>query len=175
MKKGFTLIELLVVVLILGILASTALPQYKKAVWKARSAELQSLVRSLATAQDAYNMANGGWPSLFDELDLGFPLDNYSGDTFGLAATDIRQKDGKYVLWMNNRPEGDGWAASATGFLTGDYALSGFIIINHNTVNNIPEGELYCTDINPEGNGFCRQVMKGTLIGNIEGRPIYRF
>lgn len=78
---GFTLIELLVVVLIIGILAAIAVPQYTKAVEKARIAEAISTGRSLVNAIKVAQLANGG-PVTWDMLDIEPPTSNTWEYTF---------------------------------------------------------------------------------------------
>ena len=51
---GFTLIEVLVVVLIIGILTSVALPQYRKAVVKTKVMKLLPLMRTIDSAQQVH-------------------------------------------------------------------------------------------------------------------------
>ena len=80
-KKGFTLLELLVVVLIIGILASIALPQYTRAVEKAKVAEALTTIKSIEDAIHRLLLEKDNVEDItFDMLDIEFA--NASGETY---------------------------------------------------------------------------------------------
>ncbi len=90
-NRAFTLIELLVVVLIIGILAAVALPQYEKAVEKARMTEAIMAVEKISQAQQIYKMANGTYTRNIEELDTGYVGEGvkYCGTINGIATSNF--------------------------------------------------------------------------------------
>ena len=98
-NKGFTLLELLVVVLIIGILAAIALPQYKRAVEKARMAEAIIAVEAIARANDRYYLVNGEYTRNINDLDLDFEGEDCEEN--GIAA-----KCSKHFKFMANNHAG---------------------------------------------------------------------
>jgi general secretion pathway protein G len=76
-QKGFTLIELLVVVMIVGIIASIAIPNLMTALERSRQKRTMADMRSLATAWEArsvetgrYNAAGAGIPGVQSVVDV---------------------------------------------------------------------------------------------------------
>ena len=100
-KQAFTLIELLVVVLIIGILAAVALPQYTQAVEKSRFATYRTLADSMAQAADVFYLANGTWPTSLDELDMEFPADMSTENTISNGVCRKNNKMFCCLMWPN--------------------------------------------------------------------------
>lgn len=69
-QQGFTLIELLIVLVIIGILAAIAIPQFTQTREMAYFAAMKSDVRNLAAQQELYYAANYQYTSSLTALDF---------------------------------------------------------------------------------------------------------
>lgn len=104
--KAFTLIELLVVVLIIGILAAIAVPQYQKAVKKSRAMQALSFIKSAGESWERYVLQHGPL-SPSDKVDwaaFDIELPGYSGTEDWYYLNSEWRVDWNWAgIWVANR------------------------------------------------------------------------
>ena len=89
-RLGFTLIELLVVVLIIGILAAVAVPQYQKAVDSTKIQMVIANIQAIRRAENLYKIENGDYTLNFEELDIDLPIKSINNAKDYIVLTDGR-------------------------------------------------------------------------------------
>ncbi len=111
-KRGFTITEMMIIVIILGILAAVALPQYKYAVERLKVSEAISILTNVLGAQKRYKFENGDYALSLQDLDVTVPPSkNFVGLTFfpnnGAAVALIKRNGtGEYSYSMSIHEDG---------------------------------------------------------------------
>jgi prepilin-type N-terminal cleavage/methylation domain-containing protein len=115
---GFTLIELMIVVVIVGLLAAIAIPNYQRLVRRSKESSVRGNLHVIQTAMEVFSVDHGGiYPQPADDAELQslIPGGTYPENPFTRAVT--------LVMW-NADPVNPGEIGIAN-LLGGGYSLKG--------------------------------------------------
>ena len=113
MKKAFTLIELIIVVIIVGILATLAIPQYTRAVERAKLAKARHALKLLFTAEAAYMAEQGSYRT--GNCYIG-NMHQFLGESAGIELTDLdNDLDWEYCILASGLNGFTAYAARRSG------------------------------------------------------------
>ena len=157
-RLGFTLIELLVVVLIIGILAAVALPQYQKAVTKSRFAEavtnMNAMWKACVLLAMQESVANCGYATEGRNI-LDFDIE-ISG-TQGQGLGEYPSIDTRYFKYMWPSPGGLPVAYYNPQQQADYHDLSTCLFVNE-------QGDISCAYNDDEGEEICK--ASGVLVSD---------
>ena len=71
-QEGFTLVEILIVVVIIGILATVAIPTYFSYVEKAYASDAKTQIKNILMNSEIYRQTEGEYPSAIEDLEKGY-------------------------------------------------------------------------------------------------------
>ncbi|NQT46751.1 MAG: prepilin-type N-terminal cleavage/methylation domain-containing protein [Candidatus Omnitrophica bacterium] len=121
MKKSFTLIELLIVVLIVGILATVALPQYTKVVEKAKWAEAVSMLGSIRQMCLLYYAEHSFYPNASAYTTINVDLEPTYSPVGDWLLLDVPAPDaGRYCYAIHNQNDVATWGRCAFAYYEKD-------------------------------------------------------
>jgi prepilin-type N-terminal cleavage/methylation domain-containing protein len=161
--RAFTLIELLVVVLIIGILAAIALPQYQKAVDKSRVATMLPLMRRWVDAMALYKLEHGSYTTkegIYDISPTGEELGVTWPSDWECSGRDIECWNELWYCFANEEFFGEVWCSSLWKSEDENFDIT---ITQPDDFSN-PAGKRYCR----YNESFCK-ALGGKEIPGYEG------